>query len=127
MKESLEIITAANNTIQKIEELAAKNNDADIKNLIVALKNNMEKINKNFSLVLEENAKQKIEIEKLMAQLAGEHGFDVKNNVYYTSDGDGPFCPFCYEKKGRKTRLRKIDSNDSTTVHHACRVCENKF
>ncbi len=86
----------------------------------------MKKISESFSLVLEKNAQQKKEIQELMAQIAGEHGFDVKHNVYYTSDGDGPFCPFCCEKRGRRNRLRKVDSDDGI-VRHACRMCENEF
>ncbi len=127
MNESLEIIATTKSNIQKIYELIVKDKDVDIKDLFETLKSDIEKIYESFSFVLHENAEQKKEIQKLMAQIAGEHGLNVKNNVYYAADGDGPFCPFCYKKRRKKIRLRTINTDDNKTVHYACRMCDNKF
>ncbi len=127
MKKSLTITTAAKNTIQKLHDLVKKDNNTNIKHLFDELNSEMKKIDEKFSCLLEENSEQKNEIQKLMKQIAGEYGFEIKNNVYYTTNGDGPFCPFCSEKRGKRIRLRRVDSDDSAAVCHSCRVCENEF
>ena len=71
------------------------------------------------------NETQKKEILSLRAQLRGDNGLDVRDNVYYTPDGDGPFCPNCYDKRKKLIRIRRVDTGSAP--EHACRLCGSKF
>jgi len=127
MKDLLDIIFSANKNSEKLQELEVIKGDADGRDISAALRGELEKIAAGVSLLIEENTVHKKEIQQLKAQIAGEKGFDVRDNVYYTPDGDGPFCPFCYERRRKKIRLRRVDSEDGSVVRHICRVCEGSF
>jgi len=127
MKDLLNIIASANKNSEKLQELEVIKGDADGRDISAVLRGELEKIAAGVSLLIEENSVQKKEIGQLKAQIAGEKGFDVRHNVYYTPDGDGPFCPFCYERRRKKIRLRKEASEDGSVVCHICRVCEGSF
>ncbi len=75
--------------------------------------------------LLQENENQKKEILSLRAQLRGDNGLNLKDNVYYTPDGDGPFCPNCYNQRKKLIRIRRVDTGSAP--EHACRLCGSKF
>lgn len=127
MKDLLHIIFSAIEHSQKLHKLELISGDCEAMDIVTALKSELEEIQDKTKLLIKENAVQKKEIQQFMANIAGKHGLDVKYNVYYTPDGDGPFCPFCYENRSKKIRLRRDKSGDDLTVLHACRVCEQSF
>ncbi len=110
-----------------LETLEAVSGHREAWEIISALKAELEIILENVSLLIRENLDQNNEIKLLKAKLAGKPDYHIKNNVYYTPDGDGPFCPFCSAKRGRRIRLRTEPSSDGSSVSHACRVCGGVF
>jgi hypothetical protein len=58
------------------------------------------------------NIKEK-EIEKLV----------FRDGAYFDNDGDGPFCPSCYQIEGKKSRITIISNDLKFTGVHKCTVC----
>lgn len=127
MKDILHITNSALDYLQKLQKFEVIKSDSETENIFIKLRSELEEMQEKSELLIKENSGYKVEIKKLQAQISGEHGLSVKNNVYYTPGGDGPFCPLCYEKRGKKIRLRRDESVDDLIVPHVCRVCEQSF
>ncbi len=123
MSDIIEIISSAIEKIQKLKEFdtsAGKSGDAAIS---ASLDGDLNDIKLKAVQLVNESLIMKNEIRQLKIRLGEEKEFDIKNNVLYTPDGDGPFCPFCHSKRGKMTRLRQDISEKDSSVTYACRLC----
>lgn len=127
MEDIKEIITMAIGNIQRLKDLEISSVDSGLALISDQLDAELKEIQEKVLYLINENMEQKKEIKELKIRLGEENGFDLKNNVYYTPDGDGPFCPYCYDKRSRKNRLRSDISEKDSSVIYACRVCGGSF
>jgi hypothetical protein len=127
MMDAEEMMSSVVEHSRKLRKLIDDSGNSEVKRISSELIVELEKIHENVSLLIRENLDQKNEIKQLKARLAGKPDYQIKNNVYYTPDGDGPFCPFCSANRGKRIRLRTEASPDSSSVNHACRVCGGVF
>ena len=122
-----EMMSSAVEQSRKLRKLNDDSGNSEVKRISSELNGELEKIQEKVSHLIRENLDQKIEIKLLKARLAGRPDYQIKNNVCYTPDGDGPFCPFCSANRGKRIRLRTEASSDGSSVSHACRVCGGVF
>jgi len=127
MKELQTAALKALENLKKLENLQFIKEDEEARGISAALSSELKIIGDKLPLLIEENEKLKSENHDLRAQLAGEHGFDVRDNVYYASDGDGPFCPYCYENRATKMRLRSLEPGTAGEAKYSCRLCESRY
>jgi len=127
MDDLTEIIISAINKIRELKDQKEVKGSADAQELANVLNDELAEIQRKTVLLIQKNLEQKNEICRLKSLVEDESGLAVKNNVYYTPDGDGPFCPVCYDLRGKKIRLRRDSSDEDSNVLHACRVCGNSF
>lgn len=123
MSDILEIVSSA---IEKIHQLKENEASAGISGdtaISVLLERDLNDIKLKAVQLVNESLIMKNEIRQLKIRLGEEKEFDIKNNVLYTPDGDGPFCPFCHSKRGKMTRLRQDISEKDSSVTYACRLC----
>ncbi len=123
MSDIIEIISSAVSTTHKLKEVKTVSCDSGINEIFSDLKRDLNDIKLKAVHLVNENLIMKNEIRQLKIRLGEEKEFDIKNNVLYTPEGDGPFCPFCYEKRGKMTRLRQDISEKDSSVTFACRLC----
>lgn len=127
MMETEERMSFAVELSRKLRKLNDDSGNSEVKRISSDLNVELEIILEKVSRLIRENLDQKNEIKQLRAQIAGKPAYEMKNNVYYTPDGDGPFCPFCSANRGKRIRLRTEASSDGSSVSHACRVCGGVF
>ena len=127
MNDITEMLASVSRKLQDLAKLEVVQKGAESRELVSALSRELVTTQKALKVIVEDNSKLKSENHDLRAQLAGEHGFDVRDDVYYTSDGDGPFCPYCYENRARKVRLRSLEPGSEGDPKYACRFCENRY
>ena len=123
MSDLIDIISSAVSNIRKLKEIKTASGVSGLNEIISALEGNLNDIKFKAVELENESLIMKNEIRQLKIRLGEEKEFDIKNNVLYTPEGDGPFCPFCHEKRGKMTRLRQDISEKDSTVTYACRLC----
>jgi regulator of replication initiation timing len=123
MSDIIDIISSAVSNICKLKEMKTVSGDSGIDEIFSGLERDLNDVKLKAVQLENENLIMKNEIRQLRIRLGEEKEFDIKNNVLYTPEGDGPFCPFCYEKRGKMTRLRQDFSEKDSTVTYACRLC----
>lgn len=127
MKDLIDIIASADKHLTELRENAGDPAGSKFLKISEDLKGEFDIIGKSVRELLQENKNQQEEIVRLKKELRGEQCFDVKDNVYYTPDGDGPFCPNCYDRRKKLIRLRIVSPDESSTLQHACRLCGSSF
>jgi Predicted nucleotide-binding protein containing TIR-like domain len=51
----------------------------------------------------------------------------VKDGVYYSQDGDGPFCTACYDSQDKKIRITTLGADWSVFGRWRCPVCKATY
>jgi hypothetical protein len=123
MSDIIEIISSAVSNICKLKEIKTVSGESGINEIISDLEKDLNDIKLKAVQLVNESLIMKNEIRQYRIRLGEEKEFDIKNNVLYTTEGDGPFCPFCCEKRGKMTRLRQDVSEKDSSVTYACRLC----
>jgi len=127
MDDVIDIIISAIKNARKLEKVKVVRDDFDAHEVASVLAVELDEIQKKVSMIIKENLEQKSEILHLKTLVGEEQGFSVKYNVYFTPDGDGPFCPCCYDNRGKTIRVRRETMDNDSVIRHACRVCGSSF
>lgn len=98
-------VTTALNIAKKLREVNEKTKDAEIANLIADLMMQLAEIKSQSADLKIENSDLKEKIRQL--ENVESEKMILKDDAYYTEDGDGPFCTKCYEADSKKIRLKK--------------------
>jgi hypothetical protein len=126
MVEVIEGINAAIETVKKLIEVNEKVKDADVKMLIADLSIQLAEAKISIAELLDKNRKLQEEIKTLKSEPC--EALIFKDDVYFDNNGDGPFCPGCYDGKRQKHRILPV----AAPVHrkmgvHQCTVCGKFF
>lgn len=97
-----EILTSATSAADNLKDCIDKTDDNDLKKAISQLYTELDTVKSEVIAIISENELQKSEIRWLRTKIEGAGEFKQKGEIYYTQSGDGPFCPFCFEKRGKK-------------------------
>ncbi len=123
MSDIIQMIASAIAKIPKLKEYDTSACESGKAEISVELERELREIQLKATQLVNESFIMKNEIKQLKVRLGEVKEFDIKNKVLYTPEGDGPFCPFCYEKRGKMTRLRQNISEKDSTITYACRLC----
>src|SRR5579864_3565403 len=110
-------------TLKEISQLVKKYNDLELMGKIVNLQTEvfgLSQENLELKRKLETSREKAEQREKLQLRRVGECN-------YYFMDGDEvPFCPKCYEDKGKLAHLTNSEPWDGG-VRRDCRICNEAF
>lgn len=123
MSDIIQMVASAIEKISKLKEYDTSACESGKAEISVELESELREIQLKATQLVNESFIMKNEIKQLKIRLGEVKELDIKNNVLYTPEGDGPFCPFCYEKRGKMTRLRQNISEKDSTITYACRLC----
>lgn len=123
MSDVIKKILSSIKNSQELQKLKAAGENSDVQRISASLITELEDIKREVDRIINENAEQKKEIQQLKKLTGDESDYIIKYNVYYKHDGDGPFCPYCSDKRGKKIRVLRESSDDDPLVRHFCRVC----
>lgn len=124
----VELIAGISSAIEigkKLKALNTKIKDADLNMFIADLNIELANAKNNIAILLDENTKLKAEIEKLNFKKLEVLQF--KGGAYYNSNGDGPFCPNCYDGKQKTSRLVENNPDFKFVGNYICSVCSKMF
>lgn len=127
MSDVIKKILSSIKNSQELQKLKAVCENSDAQRISALVIAELEEIKIEVDRLINENTELKKEIHHLKKLTGDESDFIVKQNVYYTHDGDGPFCPYCCDKRGKKTRVLRESSDGDPLVHHFCRVCGSSY
>ena len=82
-----------------------------------------EQFRKNDELGNRINALQK-EVEKLKNP---DTKLIIKGGLYYTSEGEGPFCTGCYDSNEKRIRVAKLTGDFRELGNFRCPVCNSVY
>lgn len=50
-----------------------------------------------------------------------------RGDLYYTPEGDGPFCTACFDTAGKLVRVSPMPSHARANGNHRCNVCRSHY
>lgn len=120
-----DIISTTSSAIQLIGRLrqVSKNiENAEFANALADLNMEMATVKIQAANLLEEN-------DKLRRRLEQQHSAELtfKGFAYYAANGEGPFCPGCYDNNRKKVRLAKEAKAFHVFGSHNCPVCKQHY
>jgi regulator of replication initiation timing len=118
-------LAGALDIVKKLNALNEKIKDADIKMLIADLNIELADAKNDIAKLITENQRLKTEIDNLKNDKFDKLQF--KNGAYYDTDGNGPFCPGCYDGKNKKSRLVENNPDFNFIGNYQCSVCGKMF
>jgi hypothetical protein len=119
---SIELATAINilmTTYKTVKSLADKANNLELKGIIVDMGGqilDLEMAAKEYQLKINE---LEAEIKRITA--LKERELSIKDGAYYDKNGDGPFCPNCYDNR---TELRRLSTGYPLKNLLVCNACK---
>ena len=116
-------ISTAISIAKRLNEIAKNIQDAEFKNLLADLSLELADTKLKLSEVISENAELKNEVTTLKHTKGGSEKLVFKNQMYYTTEGDGPFCPGCYDTKGAKIRIPEQKGHGAHFGKYRCPSC----
>ena len=120
MMEILSAITSALSISKQIKSLADSVATADLKLAIASLTEQLAEIKMQALDMADRNRQLQSEIEKLMAPPEVVY----RDNLYFKRDGDGPFCPACYDKDKKLIRIAEAADAFREVMRFRCNVCK---
>ena len=113
---------------QRLREITKNIEDAEFKNVLADLCMELADAKLAIADVTEENAKLKSELTKLRHSTgASASELEFKEFAYFNGEGDGPFCPGCYDSSKTKIRLKKETGHFKVFGANSCPKCKEHF
>ena len=104
--------------IKTAVQLAEKANDPDLKQAIIELREGVQELREENLALKEENA-------RLREQLTPREELRFDGSVYWQGE-DGPYCPTCYDEKGKHIRVQDAGTFRGKP-RWLCESCRNTF
>lgn len=117
-------VTSAIGLTKQLLELRTVAKDAQAKNVVADLQVQLAELKTKLAMLIEENTQLKEEIKKATSSVVE---VVIKNNLYYKTDGEGPFCTTCYDSKKRLIRVTKLAGLFADFGKWRCGVCKNHY
>jgi hypothetical protein len=122
MSDLIGTATAALQLVGRLRDINKNIANAEFSNALADLAIELSELKIKVAGLLDEN-------DQLKRQLAKKQTPDLefKEFAYYSSAGDGPFCPGCYDNHGKTIRLAKLSAPFTAFGSHSCPTCKEHF
>jgi urease gamma subunit len=121
----IDILAGINTAVDiaaKLKNMGKKKPAGEAEKLISEMNVELAKTKNNIADLLNENRQLKDELREL--KNIEQSPLIFKKGAYYTDDGNGPFCPQCFDNNNKKIRLSKISMRKG---NHYCPTCRNVY
>jgi hypothetical protein len=108
--------------ISKLKGFKKEPNGAETQKLMTGMSNELINARKAINELLDENQKLKNELQTLKNK--EQNPLLFKKGAYFTENGDGPFCPQCYDSNNKQIRLTKISTR---MANYYCPTCKAPY
>ncbi len=108
---------------KKLVSISSISKDADAKLMIAELQLNLAELKSTMADLVNENS----ELRSVIAShKTPRPTVTVKDGLYYTENGDGPFCTTCFDDKDKLIRLTEAAVELQVFGKYRCNVCKSK-
>jgi regulator of replication initiation timing len=125
-------ISGAIGAVKQLLALKGIKDNAEAMLAISTLQVQLAEVQDRLANMLNENRELRGEVDRLKGELADAKNpkveVEFKEGVYYKPNGDGPYCPTCYDTKKQMVRVGEAPSfvQDDYGRWH-CGACDNYF
>ena len=116
-------LSSAIGMVRQVVDLADAVKNAEIKAAAAETLVQLAEVKMRLAELIDENA-------QLKAQLKAKDDkptVKVKDDAYYTTEGDGPFCTACYDAHGKLSRVSAAPRLFKSIARWICPVCKAHF
>ena len=130
---AIRAIATSIDLVQKAAQLAGKTRNVELIEAIADLRMELSQAkiaaanaNERIADLLQEN--QKLEKRLVAIQVSEEKKLVIGvDGLYYTPEGEGPFCTGCYDNKGKTIRVTKQTGAFRRMGEYRCPVCGHMY
>jgi hypothetical protein len=127
MGDIISSISTAITIAKRLNEISNNIKDAEFKNLLADLSLELAGPKLRLSEIVIENSELKEELSKLKHSKELGEELEFRDGLYYTKEGDGPFCPGCYDSAGKKIRITEQTAQFRVLGRYKCPTCDEFF
>ena len=124
MTDPITAVTTALSLSKQLLGFAVAVKDANAKLAIAEIQVQLAEIKTRLAELIDENNQLK---QDLKAATSTIPEVVIKEGLYYTPDGDGPFCTACYDTKKQLVRLSELGAAFHVIARWKCNVCNGKY
>jgi len=121
------LLKSTTEALNALRERAQRTKDADIKDQINTLYDNVLELKEVISRLLDENKDLRRQLEQQHHPPEVPKIRQVGHTNYYFKGEEGPFCQPCYDTNGKLVPLSPQQKRQGGTVFRTCRVCNKLF
>ena len=121
MPDVVAAITTAISLTRQLVEIADATKDAKSKLLIAELSVQLAEVKMRLADLIEENTNLKTQLKRAQSS---ESEVALKDGVYYSVSGDGPYCTACYDDKKKLIRVTEFEEGFRHFGRFNCPVCD---
>lgn len=126
---TIRTVSSGIDALKKLTDLAIKSRNVELQEGILKLREELIDVRDGLMTAREENFELREENKQLKERVAelekgAEEKLVFRDGFYYKQDGDGPFCPGCYDNKGKELRLVPMPLS---VPGLRCPTCKNVF
>ena len=127
---ALRTVSSGIDTLKKLTDLAVKSQNIELQEGIIEYRVQLLEIKESLLEAKEDNLNLREE-NKLLKQKVVEletqtqEKLTIKEGVYYTESGDGPFCTGCYDNKGKLIRVTELTNALMAMGKYKCPICKS--
>ena len=122
MNELISGATVAIQLVKRLREINKNISNAEFANVLADLSIELSNMKVQVADLVAENDELRRKLNE-----RGSPSLEFKDFAYFSSDGDGPFCPGCYDSKGQKIRLSKLTDAFTVFGSHSCPACKETY
>lgn len=117
-------ITTAIGLTKQLVDLADTTKNAQAKLVIADLQIQLAELKVQLAELIDENRELKSALSRKTEE---KPKLKIEGDLYYTEEGDGPFCTACFDTKQKLVRVTPMASTFHTIAKFRCNVCHGHF
>lgn len=122
--EAMTALSSAADALRVLATISKMVTNSEAKIAIAELQVQLATINTTVAELIDENTKLKAQL----AATAEHESLVLKDGMYYTQQGDGPFCTTCFDVRKQKVLLTCLPRHQRQLVGtHKCNACPAKY
>lgn len=124
MNDIISSVTAAVGLTRQLVDLASIAKDAAARSIIADLQLELAEVKIRLAALIDENQQLKGELKTARLQ---EIDLQIRGDLYYKPDGDGPFCTCCYDRDHKLIRVSAMSTEFHAIAKFRCNSCKGKY
>lgn len=122
MSDLIGTASTALSIVGRLREINKNIANAEFSNALADLSIELAELKIKLASLLDENDQLKRQLNQKQSSV-----LEFRNFAYYSSSGEGPFCPGCYDTESKAIRLSKLSGPFTAFGSHSCPACKEHF